>query len=95
MITHEEIRKLAHLARIAVTDDEVAGYAKDFQAILGYVDQINQVPVGDVQEAFLEHNRVRLDQSTHAPGTYTDDLVAQAPQSVDDFYKVPKILSVE
>lgn len=92
MITRDEIKKLAHLARIAVTDEEVDEYAKDFGAILGYVDQINQVVVTDVAPEHLTQNATRLDEVLNTEGHYLDQLIANAPEQEAGFYKVPKIL---
>lgn len=92
MITHEEIRNLAHLARIQVTDDEVLEYAKDFESILGYVEQINNVDVSSIESTPLQTNSVRLDENPHESGQYIEPLLADAPASQDGFYKVPKIL---
>lgn len=92
MITRDEIKKLAHLARIAVTDEEVDEYAKDFEAILGYVEQINQVVVTDVASAYPTQNTARLDEVLNTEGEYLDRLIANAPEQEAGFYKVPKIL---
>lgn len=92
MITPEEIKKLAHLARISVTDDEVATYAKDFEAILGYVDQINNVNVSELETVTIQDNIARLDENPHESGQYVVQMLADAPESQDGFYKVPKIL---
>ena len=92
MITPEEIKKLAHLARISVTDAEVATYAKDFEAILGYVDQINNVNVSELETVTIQDNIARLDENPHESGQYVVQMLADAPESQDGFYKVPKIL---
>ena len=92
MITTDEIKKLAHLARIAVTEEEVAGYAKDFEAILGYVDQINTINIEDIKVEPLQVNHARIDENAHVSGQYRDAMLADAPGSQDGFYKVPKIL---
>jgi aspartyl-tRNA(Asn)/glutamyl-tRNA(Gln) amidotransferase subunit C len=95
MITSDEIKNLAHLARIAVTDKEVDNYAQDFEAILGYVDQINQFPIAEIKETFLEENKARLDSAVNVPGEHTAALAVSAPDYDGSFYKVPKILSNE
>lgn len=92
MITHEEIRNLAHLARIAVTDDEVASYVTDFESILGYVDQINNVDVSEISTQPLQTNIARLDEHPNPENSATDRLLANAPATADGYYKMPKIL---
>lgn len=92
MITPEEIKKLANLARISVTDEEVMAYAKDFEAILGYVDQINNVNVSELESVVIQDNIARNDENPHESGHYVAAMLADAPESQDGFYKVPKIL---
>lgn len=92
MITYEEIRNLAHLARIAVTDEEVASYAKDFESILGYVDQINDVDVSEISTQPLQINVARLDEHPNDENSATQRLLANAPATQDGYYKMPKIL---
>ncbi len=92
MITVDEIKNLAHLARVEVTEEEAEMYAKDFESILEYVDQINSVDVSGVDAKPLEVNVAREDKDPTASDTNRDALLAQAPESQDGFYKVPKIL---
>jgi aspartyl-tRNA(Asn)/glutamyl-tRNA(Gln) amidotransferase subunit C len=92
MITTDEIKKLAELARIDVTEEEIVGYTKDFGAVLGYVDQINNVNVTDVSGDPIQINTTRNDDQSHVSGQYCEVMLANAPASQDGFYKVPKIL---
>ena len=92
MITHDEMKNLAMLARIEMSDAEMDAMAHDFDSILGYVDQINQVVVDDTSEKPLQVNVTHADVNPHASGTYSDKLLAGAPDTQDGFYKVPKIL---
>ena len=92
MITVDEIKNLAHLARVEVTEEEAEMYAKDFESILGYVDQINSVDVSGVDAKPLEVNVAREDKDSTASDANRDALLAQSPESQDGFYKVPKIL---
>ena len=91
-MTTDEIKALAHLARIAVTDEEVAGFAQDLESILGYVAQIDAVDVSSVDVSPLQTNIARPDQNPHISGQYVEGLLAGAPDAQDGFYKVPKIL---
>ncbi len=91
-MTTDDIKALANLARIAVTDEEAAEYVKDFGSILGYVEQINSVDVSGVDDMPLQSNIARLDINPHDPQSYSQKLLAEAPESMDGFYKVQKIL---
>ncbi|TAK03654.1 Asp-tRNA(Asn)/Glu-tRNA(Gln) amidotransferase subunit GatC [Patescibacteria group bacterium] len=52
-ITPEEIRHLAHLSRLKLDEEDVAAYAKDLDAIVGYVDKLQDLDTKDVPE--MEH----------------------------------------
>ena len=52
-ITPEEIRHLAHLSRLKVEEEDLAGYAKDLDAIVGYVDKLRELDTKGVPE--MEH----------------------------------------
>lgn len=91
-MTTDDIKALANLARIAVTDEEAAEYVKDFGAILGYVEQINNVDVSSIEEMPLQINVARPDVDARASESYTGTLLAEAPENMDGFYKVQKIL---
>ncbi len=91
-MTHEDMKNLANLARMELSDIELDNLAHDFDSILGYVDQINQVVIPITDERPLQMNTVRDDEHPHASGSYNDTMIAGAPDSQDGFYKVPKIL---
>ena len=91
-MTTEEIQKLALLARIDITESEAAGFQKDFEVILGYVDQISSVDV-DTDDSRQELvNVMREDVEPYEPGQFTEDILANAPSVQDGFIKVQKIL---
>jgi aspartyl-tRNA(Asn)/glutamyl-tRNA(Gln) amidotransferase subunit C len=51
-ITHEDVKKLANLSRIKLTDDEIGRFTKEIDSILGYVEQIKEVAVsGDSSQS--------------------------------------------
>lgn len=91
-ITRDEIKNLATLARIEMTDAEMDGMVHDFESILGYVDQVNQVELPEVAEKPSLVNITHEDTGVYEPGTFSDSLIAAAPVAQDGFYKVQKIL---
>ena len=92
MITHDEMKKLALLARIEMTDAEMDAMAHEFDSILGYVDQINNVQVPETSEQYVQINTVHADTDAYESETYSKKMIAGAPDSQDGFYKVQKIL---
>lgn len=92
MITCEEIKNLASLARIEVTDLEAEKLTKEVLAILDYVDQIQEV-TGVIENKVSEHRNVmRDDVVTNSSGLYTEKLLSNAPSREGNYLKVKKIL---
>jgi aspartyl-tRNA(Asn)/glutamyl-tRNA(Gln) amidotransferase subunit C len=93
-ITEKDIHYIADLARITVTDDEASMYAKDFQSILEYVDQLKQVTDGanNAQHEHLVTKVMRDDVVINQSGAYTDAILKNAPDTKDGYFKVKKIL---
>ncbi len=88
----DEIKNLARLARIDVADDELAGLAHDFDAILGYIDQIREVSPDVPNRVSEAAYGIREDVVTYEPGAQTDALLANAPAREGNYVKVKKVL---
>ena len=87
-----DVEKLAELARIEVSEAEKKELLKDLKAILGYVSEIESVTVAEMAGEYELHNVMREDTGAHQAGIYTDQLLAEAPETKDGFIKVQKIL---
>ena len=92
MITLAEMKNLAMLSRIEMSDEELLAMAHEFDSILAYVDQISNVQVSDITDVELQKNVTHADANPYASGTYSETMIQGAPDSMDGFYKVPKIL---
>ena len=90
----EDIGHLAHLARIRVSDEEVAALVGEFDEILGYVAQINTaVDMLDTTPYVPPHANVfRPDEVVNASGVYTEALLNAAPKRYKNYVEVKKIL---
>lgn len=92
MITSKDIKNLADLARIEISDAEAENLTGEMDAILGYVGQIKDA-VGDIKQIIPKlHNIMRDDVSTNTARQYTEDLLDSAPAREGDYIKVKKIL---
>jgi aspartyl-tRNA(Asn)/glutamyl-tRNA(Gln) amidotransferase subunit C len=92
MITAEEIKHLADLARIEISSDEAEKMRGEMDAILDYVGQINAT-TGEVARVTPPlRNVMREDMPTNAPGEYTEKLLSNAPAREGNYVKVKKIL---
>ncbi len=89
-----DILHLGRLARIKITDEEVAGLQRDITAVLDYVSVVNEIATdGAVKVPGAVHNVFRADVVTTAAGAYTEALLSGAPQTERDMLVVKKILS--
>lgn len=95
-ITEERVRKVAKLASLALSDDEVTQLRGDLSAILGYVALLDEVDVEGVEPTFHPGDvdcPLREDQVV--PGLTQQDALAMAPRSEAGGFAVPKVLDGE
>ena len=100
MISREDIEDLAHLSRLKLTEEELAGLEKDFPAILEYVGQlarhdgvVGAVAGGSVSAGVPElHNVMREDAPGSTVGGLPETLLAAAPRREGDYFVVRKII---
>ena len=95
MATTEDVQKLAALARIRIEDTELEKFTSEFDAILAYVGQLEQLQISDAAagEKPVLRNVMRVDGEPHAAGIYTEKLVAQFPVKEGDALVVKQIIS--
>src|SRR5262245_11743068 len=87
------VRRIAHLARVAVADDEVEHLRGELNAILAFVDQLAEVDVTDVEpmtSVTPMAMKKRADEVTD--GGNADDIGKNAPAREDHFFAVPKVV---
>jgi len=87
------VRKVARLARIAVADDEVTHLQGEINAILAFVEQLEEVNVDGVEpmtSVMPMAMKKRADVVTD--GGIADDIVRNAPVTEDHFFLVPKVV---
>lgn len=87
------VKRVAHLSRIAVTDERAESIQNELNTILGFVEQLSEVDVEGVEPmtSVVEMSmRKRVDEMTD--GNKADDIVANSPASEDNFFMVPKVV---
>ena len=87
------VRRIAHLARIAVADDEIEHLQNELNSILAFVEQLSEVKVDGVEPMTSVTPMVmrkRTDDVTD--GSKADDIVANAPATDRNFFLVPKVV---
>jgi aspartyl-tRNA(Asn)/glutamyl-tRNA(Gln) amidotransferase subunit C len=89
----DTVRRVAHLARIAVADEEVAPLQGELNAILAFVEQLAEVNVDGVEpmtSVMPMAMKMRNDEVTD--GGISDAIIANAPVREDHFFVVPKVV---
>lgn len=89
----EDVKNIAHLARLAIDDDAIEHYAQDLSNILDLVDQMNQVNTDDVQpmaHPMDAHQRLRPDEVREQ--NQRDKFQSIAPDVDSGLYRVPKVI---
>lgn len=95
MITPQEIEHLANLSRIKLSDEEKASFAKEFDSILSYVDQLKKANVSLDSEGRVGavKNVTRPDEAITISKEDRERLLNEAPDREGDFIAVKKIIS--
>jgi aspartyl-tRNA(Asn)/glutamyl-tRNA(Gln) amidotransferase subunit C len=89
----DTVRRIGRLARIRITEDEVAAYEGELNAILGFVEQLGEVDVEGVEPMnSVTPMTLRRRDDAVTDGGYADKIVANAPISEDNFFMVPKVV---
>ena len=89
----DTVRRVAHLARIAVADDEVEPLAGELNAILAFVEQLAEVEVAGVEPmTSVVPMAMKMRDDTITDGGIADDILANAPAQEDHFFLVPKVV---
>ena len=98
MISIEEIKKMAELARIEISDEETESLRGEMDSILDYVKLIQQFhpdeafPKGNAKEGLGVINVLREDTNPTESQTHNKELIAEFPNKEGDYLKVKKIL---
>jgi aspartyl-tRNA(Asn)/glutamyl-tRNA(Gln) amidotransferase subunit C len=89
----DTVRRIAHLARIAVADEEVAPLQGEINAILAFVEQLSEVNVEGIEPmTSVTPMRMKMRDDAVTDGNIADDIVRNAPATEDHFFLVPKVV---
>jgi len=89
----DTVRRIAHLARIAVADGEVENLRAELNAMLAFVEQLQEVNVEGVEPmTSVTPMRMKKRADVVTDGGIAEDIVKNAPTSADHFFLVPKVV---
>jgi aspartyl-tRNA(Asn)/glutamyl-tRNA(Gln) amidotransferase subunit C len=87
------VKRIASLARIAITDDEAARLAPELGNILGWIEQLGEVDTAGVEPmTAVIPNALRLRDDVVTDGGVRDAVLANAPAAEHGFFTVPKVI---
>ena len=92
-LDHATVRRIASLARIRVEDDEIANLANELNGILGWIEQLNEVDVSDIEPLTgATHMAMVMRDDVVTDGGYPEKVLSNAPDRAGNFYAVPKVV---
>jgi aspartyl-tRNA(Asn)/glutamyl-tRNA(Gln) amidotransferase subunit C len=92
-VSNEQVRHIAKLARIAMSDDEIERLAPELNNILGWVEQLGEVKTDGVEPLTAVIDlKLRLRDDVVNDGNIRDQVLANAPDAQHGFFAVPKVI---
>jgi aspartyl-tRNA(Asn)/glutamyl-tRNA(Gln) amidotransferase subunit C len=92
-VTPEQVRHIARLARIAMSDEEIAALAPELNNILGWVEQLGEVSTEGVEPlSAVIDQKLRLRDDVVNDGDCRDAVLGNAPAAEHGFFAVPKVI---
>ena len=92
-VTNEQVRHIAQLARIAMSDDELEQLVPELNNILGWVEQLGEVDTAGIEPlAAVIPNTLRLREDVVTDGGIREQVLRNAPQAEHGFFAVPKVI---
>jgi aspartyl-tRNA(Asn)/glutamyl-tRNA(Gln) amidotransferase subunit C len=89
----DTVRRVAHLARIAVAEDEVENLKSELNAILAFVEQLSEVDVAGVEPmTSVTPMAMKAREDKVTDGGIADQIIANAPAHEHHFFLVPKVV---
>jgi aspartyl-tRNA(Asn)/glutamyl-tRNA(Gln) amidotransferase subunit C len=92
-VSIEQVRHIAKLARIAMSDEEIERLAPELNYILGWVEQLGEVNTDGVEPlTAVIDQKLRLRDDVVTEGNIRDEVLANAPEAQHGFFAVPKVI---
>ena len=92
-VSPDQVRHIAKLARIAMSDEELDRLVPELNNILGWVEQLAEVNTDGVEPlATVIEQKLRLRDDVVSDGDCRDEVLANAPDAQHGFFAVPKVI---
>lgn len=92
-----DVKKVANLAHLEISDEEIALYSPQMEGIVAYVEQLNELDTGDIAPMTggltAEGAATKTDRDDSVVKSLTpQQALEEAPAAVDEYFQVPKVL---
>ena len=93
-LSRQDVEKIAHLARLSITDQEMPVYVKSLSSIVDFVDELSRVQTGDVLPMAhpLDGQQQRLRADVVSESDHREKYQANAPAVQAGLYVVPRVI---
>lgn len=92
-IDKDTAARVAKLARIRVSEDALPALAEEFNTILGFIEQLNEVDIEGVEPmTSVTPQRLKRREDVVTDGGIQEQVLANAPDSREGFFAVPKVV---
>lgn len=95
-MTIDELRRIAALAKLSFTDEELERFRAEFERIVEYVAVLNQIPALEQRKPLdhvVDHTNAFAEDKPHQ-SLSTAEALANAPRHNESFFRVPKVLAI-
>jgi len=93
-LTRQDVEKIAHLARLSITDQEMPAYVSSLSSIVNFVDELSKIETGGVEPMAHplegQHQRLRADAVTETD--HREQYQTNAPSVTAGLYVVPRVI---
>ena len=92
-VSTEQVRHIAKLARIAMSDDEIERLAPELNNILDWIEQLSEVNTDGIEPlTAVIDQKLRFRDDVVTEGNIRDEILANAPEAQHGFFAVPKVI---
>ncbi|UZJ38050.1 Asp-tRNA(Asn)/Glu-tRNA(Gln) amidotransferase subunit GatC [Prosthecochloris sp. SCSIO W1103] len=92
-VTEKDVAYIAELARLRFTDAEKKKMTSELNAILHYVEKLNEVDTQGIEPLSSIHDQVNVLREDHCRESMSNDVALKnAPDKLDRFFRVPKVI---
>ena len=92
----DEVKNIAKLAKLKLSDDEVQEFTKGMNQILDYMDKLNELDTSNVKPLSHPLEKVNVFREDELKTSIErEEALKNAPDRTDEFFRVPKVIKVD